>query len=54
MIYLTPAYINMNRIGCVMVSMLTSSAVGRGFESGRVIPKTIKLVFVVSLLSTQH
>ena len=48
------SYINMNRIGGVMVSMLTSSAVGRGFESGRVIPKTIKLVFAASLLSTQH
>jgi hypothetical protein len=48
------SYINMNRIGGVMVSMLTSSAVGRGFEPGRIIPKTIKLVFVVSPLSMHH
>ena len=33
--------------GGVMVSMLASSAVDRGFE-------TIKLVFVTSLLSMQH
>ena len=38
-----------NRIGGVMVSMLASSAADRGFE-----PKTIKLVFVASPLSTQH
>jgi hypothetical protein len=31
-----------------MVSMLASSAVDRGFETGRVKPKTIKLVFVSS------
>jgi hypothetical protein len=51
---LPSSYINIYRIGGVMVSMLTSSAVGRGFESSRVIPKTIKLVFVVSPLSMQH
>ena len=43
-----------NRIGDVMVSVLASIAVDRGFKPGRVKPKTIKLVFVASLLSTQH
>ena len=43
-----------NRIVGVMVSMLTLSAVDRGFESRSVKPKTIKLVFVASPLSTQH
>ena len=38
---------NWNRIGCVMVSVLVSSVVDRGFE-------TIKLVFVASPLGTQH
>jgi hypothetical protein len=37
-----------------MVSMLASSAVDRGFDPGRIKPKTIKLVFVASPLSTQH
>ena len=41
-----------NRIGGVMYNALASSAVDRGF--GRVKPKTIKLVFVASPLSTQH
>ena len=42
-----------NCIGGVMVSVLTSSAVDRGFElSGQT--KDYKLVFVVSPLSTQH
>jgi hypothetical protein len=45
---------NVNRIGGVMVSVIASSAVDRGFETARVIPKTIKLVFVASPLSTQH
>ena len=44
----------LNRIGGVMVSVLASSAVDRGFEPDRVKPKTIKLVFVASPLSTQH
>ena len=44
----------LNRIGGVMVSVLASSAVDRGFEPGRVKPKTIKLVFVASPLSTQQ
>ena len=35
-----------------MVSVLVSSVVNHGF--GRVKPNTIKLVFVASLLSTQH
>ena len=43
-----------SRIGGVIVSVLASSAVYRGFEPDRVKPKTIKLVFVAPLLSTQH
>jgi hypothetical protein len=43
-----------NRIGGVIVSLLATSAVDRGFEPGRVKPKTMKLVFVTSPLSTQH
>ena len=38
----------------VMVSMLVSSAVDRGFEPDRVIQQTTKLVFVTSPLSMQH
>ena len=34
--------------------MLASSAVDRGFKSGQVKPKTIKLIFVASPQSTQH
>ena len=42
-------------VGSVIASVLASSAVDRGFESpDRVKPKTIKLVFVNSPLSTQH
>jgi len=41
-----------NRIGSVIVDVLASSVVDRGF--GRVKPKTIKLVFVASALNTQH
>ena len=37
-----------------MVSVLASSVVDRGFEPGRIKPKTIQLVFVASPLSTQH
>jgi hypothetical protein len=40
-----------NRIGFVMVTVLTSSAVE---SPGRVKPKTIKLVCVASPLSMQH
>ena len=43
-----------NCIGGVMVSVLASSAVDRGFEPGQVKPKTIKLVCVASPLSTEH
>jgi hypothetical protein len=35
-----------NRIGGVMVSVLSSSAVNRGFEHGSVKAKTMQLVFV--------
>jgi hypothetical protein len=44
----------MNRISDIMVSVLVSSVVDRGFEPGWVKPKTIKLVFVASPLSMQH
>ena len=37
-----------------MVSVLASSVVDRGFKPDRVKPKTIKLVFVASLLSMQN
>ena len=37
-----------------MASALASIAVDRGFAPRSVKPKTIKLVFVVSPLSTQH
>ena len=47
-------HLTMNRIGGVMVSVLALSAVDRGFKPGWVKPKTIKLVFVASPLSTQH
>ena len=40
--------------GGVMVGVLASGAVDRGFEPGRVKPRTIKLVFVASSLRTQH
>ena len=43
-----------NRIDGVIVSVIASSAVYCGFEPGWVKPKTIKLVFVAYLLSTQH
>ena len=43
-----------NGVGGVMVSVIASSTVDRGFEPTRVRPKTIKLVFVASPLSTQH
>jgi len=39
-----------NCIGGVMVSLLPSSVVDRGFGSNQ----TIKLIFVASPLSTQH
>ena len=43
-----------NCIGSVMVSVLTCMVVDRGFESDRVKPKTMKLVFVESPLTMQH
>jgi hypothetical protein len=44
-----------NRIGGVMVSVLALSVVYIVVSTpGRVKPKTIKLVFVVSPLNTQH
>ena len=45
---------DINRIGDVMASVLASSAVDQGSSLGWVKPKTIKLVFVDSPLSTQH
>ena len=44
----------LDRLGGVMVSMLASSAECRGFDPRRVKPKTLKLVYAASLLSTQH
>jgi hypothetical protein len=43
-----------NHIGGVVVSMLASSAADRGFKPRSGQTKTMKLVFVASLLSTQH
>ena len=46
-----------NHIGCVMVSVLVSSVVDRGWTGSspdRFKPKTIKLVFVAFLLSMQN
>jgi hypothetical protein len=45
--------IYLNSISGVMVSVLSSCAVDRGFETRRVKPKTIKLVFAAFPLSTQ-
>ena len=47
-------FINENRIDGVIVSAPASIAVDRGLEPRSVKPKTIKLVSVVSPLSTQH
>jgi hypothetical protein len=41
-------------IGGIVVRVLVSSVVDRGFEPDQVKPKTIKLVFVASPLGTQH
>jgi hypothetical protein len=38
----------------VMVSVLASSAVDRGTSPDGIRPRTIKLIFVVSSLSTKH
>ena len=43
-----------HRIGGVMVSVLVSSAIDRGFEPRSGQTKDYKLVFVASPLSTQH
>jgi hypothetical protein len=43
-----------NYIGGVMVSLLASSAVDRGFKPRLGQAKTIKLAFVASPLITQH
>ena len=43
-----------NHISGIMVSLLASSVVDRGFEPWLVKPQTIKLVFVASPLSTQQ
>ena len=53
-IYIQPSYSELNRIGGVMISVLASSAVDRGFEPRSVKPKTMNLVFVASPLSMQH
>ena len=45
--------IQMNRIGGVVVSVLASSVVDLGSSTGLVKPKSIKLVFAASPLSTQ-
>ena len=44
----------LDRLGGVMVSVLVLSAEGRGFDPGRVKPKTLKLVYAASPLSPQH
>ena len=43
-----------NRISGIVVSVLASSAVDRGFEPGQVKPKTMKFVFVATPRSMQH
>ena len=39
---------------CIMVIVLSSNVVDRGFEPRRVRPKIIQFVFASSWLSTQH
>jgi hypothetical protein len=53
-LYLSKYSMFIDRIGGVMVSVIASSAVDRGLESRSGQTKTIKVVFVASLLSTQH
>ena len=43
-----------NGISGLMVTVLVSSVVDRGFKSRSGKSKTSKLVFVVSMLNTQH
>jgi hypothetical protein len=45
---------NANRIGGVMVRVFASIAVDRGFEPRSGHTKDYKLIFVASLVSTQH
>ena len=47
-------YFTINCIGGVMVSVLASSAVIRGFEPRSGQTKAIELIFVASSLSTQY
>ena len=47
-------YCNFNRIADVMVSVLVFSGVDREFELWSGQTKTMKLIFVDSLLRTQH
>jgi hypothetical protein len=51
---LTVIFSFVNRISGVMVRVLASSAVDRGFEPRSGQTKDYKLVFVASPLSTQH
>jgi len=48
------SFICSKSIGVVMGCMLATSAVDMGLSPGQIKPKTIKLVFVASLLSMQH
>ena len=43
-----------NRMGGVMVNVLVSGAMDRGFSNNLVTPNTIQLVFAVSTKSTQN
>ena len=47
-------HMDANLIDGVMISVLTSSAVDRGFESRSGQTKDYKIVFVASLLSMQY
>ena len=47
-------HLKLNGIGGVMVIMLVSSVVDGGFESRSGQTKDCKLVFVASLICTQH
>ena len=50
----TEGYVIVFSIGGVTVSVLASSAVGRGFEFRSSQSKTTKLIFAASPVSTQH
>ena len=47
-------YLHINHIGGLVVSVHTSGVIDCVFEPQWVKPKTIKLVFAVSPLTTQH